>query len=134
LDKRWIVFLEFFVGIHALVVAVFNTAFFDSADMWPMFLSGFLFMFVFTGMYALDVKKGVRLAVIAIYAAFIIWFYLPTPFGYGRDILILLRLEFLWIPLILYALAFLFAGLAFIYLKIREPTAQQIQLSENSGS
>ena len=134
LDKRWIVFLEFFVGVHALVVAVFNTAFFDSADMWPMFLSGFLFMFVFTGMYAFDVKRWIRLAVITIYAAFIVWFYLPTPFGYGRDLFILLRLEFLWIPLILYALAFVFAGLAYAYLKTQESAVQESQVPQDSGS
>jgi hypothetical protein len=44
--------------------------------------------------------------------------YLPTPVGYGRSIVNLGRLEFMWIPLILHALAWVFAGLAF--LKIRE--------------
>jgi hypothetical protein len=134
LDKRWIIFLEFFVGIHALVVAVFNTAFFASADMWPMFLSGFIFMFVFTGMYAFDVKPWVRWAVIAIYAAFIVWLYLPAPFGYGRDFFNLLRLEFIWIPFILYLLAFVFAVFANMYLKIREPSEKQPQESEDSVS
>jgi hypothetical protein len=132
LDKRWIVFLEFFVGLHALVVAVFNTAFFGSTDMWPMFLSGFLFMFVFTGMYAFNVKQWVRWAVITGYVAFIIWLYLPIPFGYGRDLLILFRVEFLWIPLILYALAFVFAGIVYIYIrskKMAEQDTQQISVS-----
>jgi hypothetical protein len=43
---------------------------------------------------------------------------LPAPFGFGRSILNLERLEFLWIPIILYGLATLFAVLA--YLKIRK--------------
>ncbi|MFW9954456.1 MAG: hypothetical protein ACFFD3_07880, partial [Candidatus Thorarchaeota archaeon] len=62
IDKRWIITLESWVAIHALIVAYFNTAFPDiaSTDMWPMFFSGFAFMFVFTYMYALDVKKQYR--------------------------------------------------------------------------
>jgi len=48
----------------------------------------------------------------------LIWLYLPTPIGYGRSIVNLSRLEFMWIPMILHALAWVFAGLAF--LKIRK--------------
>jgi hypothetical protein len=118
LNKKWIILLESYVAIHAVIVAVFNTSFFSSPDMWPMFFSGFAFMFVFTYMYALKTNKKVYWSVIAVYVLFLIWLYLPTPIGYGRSIVNLSRLEFLWIPLILHALAWVFAGLAF--LKIRE--------------
>jgi len=117
LDRRWIILLESFVAIHAVIVAIFNTVFFDSADMWPMFFSGFAFMFVFTYMYALKAPKLVYGAVTAIYAGFLAWLYLPKPIGLGRSLSALMRLEMLWIPIVLYGLAALFAGLA--YLKIR---------------
>ena len=46
------------------------------------------------------------------------WLYLPLPWGFGRNITNLVRLEFLWIPIILYGLATLFAALT--YFKIRK--------------
>jgi len=116
-NKKWIILLESYVAIHAVIVAVFNTSSFGSPDMWPMFFSGFIFMFVFTYLYALRTSKKVYWLVTAVYVVFLIWLYLPTPIGYGRSIVNLSRLEFMWIPLILHALAWVFAGLAF--LKIR---------------
>ncbi|MHA2423690.1 MAG: hypothetical protein ACXAEF_02820 [Candidatus Thorarchaeota archaeon] len=117
LDKRWIITLESWVAIHAVFVAVYNTIDHGSTDMWAMFFSGFAFMFVFTYMYALDMKKQYRWAVTVIYFAFLAWVYLPTELGgYGRDITFLLRLEFLWIPIILYLLGAVLAGLAYLYL------------------
>jgi hypothetical protein len=117
LDKRWIITLEStlesYVAIHAVIVAIYNTAFFASADMWPMFFSGFAFMFVFTYMYALNVRKEIRWTVTTLYLAFLAWLYIPTPFGLGRDLAFLLRLEFLWIPLVLYGLSAVLAGLAY---------------------
>jgi hypothetical protein len=75
-------------------------------------------MFVFTYMYALKVNKKVYGLVTALYVAFLIWLFLPSPIGFGRSLMNLMRLEFLWIPLVLYGLAGLFAVLA--YLKIRK--------------
>jgi hypothetical protein len=118
LDRRWIVLLESYVAIHAVIVAAWNTSFFGGADMWPMFFTGFAFMFVFTYMYAFKASRKIYGLVTAVYVAFIAWLYLPVPFGLGRSVLSLTRLEFLWIPLILYGLAALFALLA--YLKIRK--------------
>jgi hypothetical protein len=118
LDRRWIVLLESYVAIHALIVAAWNTSFFGGADMWPMFFSGFAFMFVFTYMYAFKASRKIYGLVTTVYAAFIAWLYLPVPFGLGRSIINLMRVEFLWIPIILYGLAALFALLA--YLRIRK--------------
>jgi len=118
LDKRWIILLESYVAIHAVIVAVWNTTFFGGSDIWPMFFTGFAFMFVFTYMYALKVNKKVYGIVTTLYLAFLIWLFLPSPIGFGRNLMNLLRLEFLWIPIILYGLAALFAALA--YLKIRK--------------
>jgi hypothetical protein len=118
LDKRWILFLEAYVAIHAVVVAAWNTSFFGGAEIWPMFFSGFAFMFIFTYMYAFRARRKIYALFLALYVAFLAWLYLPAPFGFGRNILNLARLEFLWIPTILFGLAGLFALLT--YLKIRK--------------
>ena len=115
LDQRWIVTLQSWVAIHAVIVAFFNNQLFGGADIWPMFFTGFVFMFVFTYMYALKMKNYLRWTITALYFAFLIWLYLPKPLGFGRDPSFLLRLEFLWIPIILYGLSFLFALIAFLW-------------------
>ena len=117
IDMRWLVLLQSWVAIHALFVAVFNTMFFNSPDMWPMFFSGFAFMFVFTYMYALNIKKNIRWLIIAAYILFVIFLYVPSPFGFGRDPSFLMRLEFLWIPIVLYGLAALMATAVFLWFR-----------------
>jgi hypothetical protein len=118
LDRRWIILLESYVAIHAVIVAAWNTNFFGGADMWPMFFTGFAFMFVFTYMYAIKVSRKIYGLTAIAYVAFLVWLYLPTPYGFGRNVQNLVKLEFLWIPVILYGLAAFFAALA--YLKIRK--------------
>ena len=113
LDKRWIITLESYVAIHAVIVAIFNTSHFGGADMWSMFFTGFASMFVFTYRYALNVRKQIRWLITMVYLVFVIWLYLPAPVGLGRDPSFLLRLEFLWTPLILYGLAVAFAAIAY---------------------
>ena len=113
LNPKWIILLESYVAGHALIVAVYNTAFFGSADIWPMFFAGFTFMFIFTQMYALKLSKTAYNAITLLYIAFIVWLY--APFGFGRATTNLLRLEMLWIPIILYGLAAAFAAVAYIY-------------------
>ena len=120
LDVRWIVTLESWVAIHALIVAFFNTQYFGSVDIWPMFFTGFAFMFVFTYMYALHIKKSTRIIITALYFAFLIWLYIPKPYGLGRDPSFLYRLEFLWIPIILYGLSLLFAGVVYLWYKRKD--------------
>jgi hypothetical protein len=120
-DKRWIITLESYVAIHALIVAVYNTTYHGSPDMWPMFFAGFAFMFVFTYMYALKVRKGVLGLITAAYVVFLVWLYTPTPLGFGRDISYLFRLEFLWIPIVLYGLSAVFALLAYLYVRGKTP-------------
>ncbi|MDH4123781.1 MAG: hypothetical protein OEV21_06855 [Thermoplasmata archaeon] len=118
LNQRWIVLLESYVAIHAVIVAAWNTDFFGGSVIWPMFFTGFAFMFVFTYMYAFKVSKKIYWLVTAAYVACLVWIYLPEPYGFGRSITNLTRLEFLWIPMILYGLAALFAVLT--YLKVRK--------------
>ena len=72
-------------------------------------VTDFAFMFIFTYMYAFRASKKIYALFSALYVTFVLWLYLPVPFGFGRNILNLVRLEFLWIPMILYGLAGLFA-------------------------
>ena len=114
LDTRWIIFLETYVAIHALIVAVYNTVQHGSSNMWPMFFGGFAFMFVFTYQYGLKLSRRVNLSIIGAYVIFLFWVYMPAPFGYGRGLEYLMRMEFLWIPIILYLLAILFGGAVYL--------------------
>ena len=126
-NRGWIVLLESFVGIHAFFVAVYNTIQHASADMWVMFASGFAFMFVFTYIYTFKVRKEIRWIATLAYIGALVWIYLPTSLGgYGRPLTYLMRVEFLWIPIILYLLAFVFAGVVYIFLKRRN--TPEIQL------
>ena len=65
------------------------------------------------------VSKRIHALLTGIYAVFTCWVYLPAPYGLGRAISNLLRLEFLWIPIILYGLAALFAGISYVYMNTR---------------
>ncbi|MBN2229452.1 MAG: hypothetical protein JW779_07630 [Candidatus Thorarchaeota archaeon] len=124
-NQGWVVLLESFVGIHAFFVAVYNTIQHASADMWVMFASGFAFMFVFTYMYAFKVRREIRWLVYAGYFGALAWIYLPIAFGgYGRPLEYLMRVEFLWIPIILYLLAFVFGGVVYLYLKRKKQVEQ----------
>lgn len=114
LDARWIIFLESYVSIHALIVAIYNTLQHGSPAMWPMFFAGFAFMFVFTYQYALKIQKRVRMLIIGAYILFVSWLYLPGPIGLGRELVYLTRLEVIWIPIILYLLALIFGGGIFL--------------------
>lgn len=121
--RGWIVLLESFVGVHAFFVAVYNTLMtpISSADMWPMFASGFAFMFVFTYMYTFKVKREVRWAVILAFLLVQAWIYLPSTLGgyVGREPSRLLMFEPLWIPIILYLLAIVFSAIIYGYYKLR---------------
>jgi hypothetical protein len=133
LDLRWIVVLQSWVAIHALFVAFYNTIFFGNTDMWPMFFSGFAFMFVFTYMYALNVKRNVKLLVTAAYILLVAFIYIPAPYGFGRDPSFLFRLEFLWIPIVLYGLAALIALTVFLWLKLR-PNHEDIKQANKTAN
>jgi hypothetical protein len=115
LDQRWIVTLQSWVAVHAVIVAFFNHQLFGGADIWPMFFTGFVFMFVFTYMYALKMRTYLRWIITITYIAFVMWLYVPKPIGFGRDPSFFFRLEFLWIPIILYGLSFLFALIVLLW-------------------
>ncbi|MHA2393910.1 MAG: hypothetical protein ACXAEX_18415 [Promethearchaeota archaeon] len=121
LNKWWVLTVESYVTIHAVIVALAQWLDFNAdPPMWPMFLLGFLAMVVFTYIHGLGLKNWVKWLIVALYIVLIIFMYLPIPFGFGREATYLLRFEFLWIPLILYLIAFIAAGLAHLYLILKK--------------
>jgi hypothetical protein len=116
LNRKWVTILEAYVAIHGTIVAIFNTN-----NLWPMFLTGFLALIVYTYIYGLGLPRWSRIAFLLAYIGLIVWIYVPSPFGYGRDPMRLAMLEIFWIPIVLYGLAFLFASIGWLYLKYVKP-------------
>ncbi len=90
----WITLLEVFVAGHGTVVAILN-----GQAVWPMFLFGFLFLFIATQVFGLKVPTVVRLLVIGAYLAGVgaVYFFR----GYEK------LFEISFIPITLYAGAIL---------------------------
>ena len=61
----------------------------------------------------LECEEADPVAHYALFIMFIIWLYLPAPIEFGRNPALLLCLEVLWIPTILYILAAAFAAVAY---------------------
>lgn len=117
LNKWWVLLVESYVTIHAFLVALAQwTDFGQDPPMWPMFLTGFLAMVVFTYIHGLGLKDWVRWAIVGAYIVFLVFLYLPAPIGLNRGVTYLLRFEFLWIPIILYLIAFIAAVLGHLYI------------------
>ena len=125
LKPSWIILLESYVGLHALIVAVYNTIQHGSADMWPMFFTGFTFMFVVTYQYGLNISRKANYLISFLYIFFLVWLYTPIPVGLGRGLEYLARLEFLWIPIILYLLALTFGLAVYAGIKLLGRTSSQ---------
>lgn len=128
MNKWWVLLVESYVAVHATIVAIAQWVDFDSnPPMWPMFLLGFLAMLVFTYIHGLGLPNWLRWSIVIAYFAFMVFIYIPQPFGFGRDVAYLLRLEFLWIPIILFLIAFIAAAFAHIYLYIQKKRKIRIQ-------
>ncbi|MHA2461212.1 MAG: hypothetical protein ACXAEJ_08190 [Candidatus Thorarchaeota archaeon] len=98
----------------------------NKTGIWVMFATGFAFLFVFTYMFTFKVRREIKWGVIAGYFAALFWIYLPSQFGgYGRDLSYLMRLEFLWIPIILYLLAIVFSAITFVYVRLKQAKIQE---------
>lgn len=128
-NKYWTVVLESLVAFHGALVAVMQAQMQDVPlwdSMWPMFFLGFIGMFVLGYMYGLRWPKWAQIAVTALYVLLMVWLYIPSPLGYGRPIQRLLSFEFLWIPIILFAIAlvFGFGGNLFVKSK-KEPVVAE---------
>ncbi|MBM7558445.1 hypothetical protein [Marinitoga litoralis] len=69
-NLKWIAILETFVALHALSIALQK-----GQEVWPMFLIGFLFMFVMTYQYGLKMKKIMYLINWILYITLVIILY-----------------------------------------------------------
>jgi hypothetical protein len=98
LNKWWTATMEVMVLFHGTVVAVISGA------SWAQFFFGFAAMFLITQMYGLGLPRWLRWAFWACYVAGVIVTY---EFFRGWGLLN----EVVRVPIVLYALAFLFAGL-----------------------
>jgi hypothetical protein len=120
-SKGWVALLELMVGLHGPAIAIQKALTADGsaplslerfeAGTWIMFLTGFLFMFVFTGQFGLNWPKWARALVFAAYTALTVglfaWWdlgraymvvFIPTALygcalGYGAILELLVRLR-----------------------------------------
>ena len=63
-NMKWLIFLEFFVGLHGPAIAIMN-----KQPIWPMFIVGFLFMTVMTQMHGLKFRNWLKYLILVIYIA-----------------------------------------------------------------
>ncbi len=89
-NKYWILILEVLVAFHGASVAYFV----QNSDIWPMFLFGFLFIFIATQIYSLNINKKIILFIQLLYFLIVFIFY------YNFNIKLIHQI--LWIPIIEY--------------------------------
>lgn len=102
-EAKWITVLEVYVAVHGAIVAI------EAANgMWPMFLFGFLFMFVVTGAYGI-IKNKVTLISITIAYALLAALAFSGILGNENTLSDIHQIT--WIPVILYGLVFVIIAL-----------------------
>ena len=74
-DLRWLVLLETMVAVHGTLITVQK-----DNPIWPMFLSGFLFMFAFTYAFGLTKKRFLNLIIIALFFSSVMLMYSQRGF------------------------------------------------------
>lgn len=104
-NKYWKVMMEVFVLFHGTMVA-----FMLGQEVWPMFMFGFAGMFIITQMHGLDLKNWQKWAFLALYIGGILWVYSDRGFANINEVI--------RIPMIEYLLAFLFAGVTWLIMKM----------------
>ena len=97
-NKYWTFTQEFLVLIHGTLVAVMQ-----GKGLWTMFAFGFGGIFIITQMYGLGLSRLVRLALIGVYCAAVIFVYSQKPLSTLNEII--------RIPAIDYLLVFVLTGL-----------------------
>ncbi|MEX1308479.1 MAG: hypothetical protein AB1Z19_08125 [Eubacteriales bacterium] len=98
---NWLTLLETYVAVHGALVAVEA-----KNGMWPMFLFGFLMMFIVTGQYGIIKKKS---ALIGASVVYLVMAFLVFSGVFGNDNTLADIHQITWIPIILYGLVFVFA-------------------------
>ena len=73
---RWLVLLETLVAVHGTLITLEK-----QNPIWPMFLSGFLFMFAFTYVFGLTGKTILRIITVILYVISVVLMYYFRGFG-----------------------------------------------------
>lgn len=112
-NKYWTFAQEFLVLFHGTLVAVMQ-----GKGLWTMFAFGFGGVFIITQMYGLGLSKMVRLGLMGLYCALVIFVYNQKGFSYLNEII--------RIPAIYYLLVFVLTGLVaapiWLYKRARKTT------------
>ncbi|MFC5289560.1 hypothetical protein ACFPM7_21105 [Actinokineospora guangxiensis] len=106
-NRWWTLLLEVMVAVHGTLVAVMNSG---AEGMWPMFLFGFLAIFVLTQMHGVGLSRRTRWVLGWAFIAAVLGVYLWR--GIGRID------EVVRIPVIEYALVGVLAALVWLGLRI----------------
>ncbi|MEU7903550.1 hypothetical protein [Actinoplanes sp. NPDC049118] len=91
-NRWWTVSLELLVAVHGTLVAVMNSG---PGGAWPMFLFGFLAVFVLTQLHGLGLSTRARLLVVAGYAAACIGVYSWRGFDRLDEVVRIPMIEYL---------------------------------------
>ncbi|MBN1409507.1 MAG: hypothetical protein JW969_01590 [Spirochaetales bacterium] len=110
----WITFLEFFVGVHGVLVAIMN-----GQAIWPMFLFGFLFMTVCTQIHGFKFKPPAKIVISLLYVAGAVAAYYFR--GYQR------AYEITFIPATLYIGVFVLAFSVWGIVAVRDKIKSRIK-------
>jgi hypothetical protein len=115
---NWLTFLEVFVALHGAIVAVVA-----KNGMWPMFLFGFLMMFIVTGQYGIIKQKSALFGASAVYLAMAFLVYSGV---FGNDNTLADIHQITWIPIILYGFVFAFLWvISLFFLKKKAPPKEK---------
>ncbi len=120
LNRWWTFSLEVIVLIHGTMVAIMN-----GQEIWPMFLFGFLGIFILTQMYGLGLNKWWRWGFIAAYIAGVLAVYSVRGWGNLNEII--------RIPIIEYGLVFVVALIIWLIAKLGGGLMNRIRPSDNSA-
>ena len=97
MNPKWTIFVEVTVVVHALLVALMNS------HNWPMFLFGFLGVFMVTQMYGLPLSQKMRWLLWSLFIGLIIVVYNFKGWETSYEVVFVAGTE--------WASAILFAGL-----------------------
>ncbi|GIH79786.1 hypothetical protein [Planobispora longispora] len=96
-DRRWTFTLEIMVAVHGTLVAVMTSG---PGGAWPMFLFGFLGVFLITQMHGLGLSAAVRWLLAAAYAGAVLAVYGARGLGAATEIVRIPAVEYLLVAVV----------------------------------
>ncbi|WP_219417072.1 hypothetical protein [Pseudonocardia nigra] len=96
-NRWWTLTLELLVAVHGTLVAVTNSG---PDGLWPMFLFGFLGVFVLTQMHGLGLSRSVRGLFAAAYAEAVLVVYAGRGLGRVDEVMRIPLIEYLLVAVV----------------------------------